>query len=58
VVYPEAHNGFDAPNQPLRVLPDIPNANGGKGVTIGTNEAARQDAIFRVEAWLDRHLRR
>lgn len=57
VVYPDAHHGFDTPNQPIRVLPDIPNANGGKGVTIGTNEPARQDAIARVDAWLDRHLR-
>jgi dienelactone hydrolase len=50
VVYPGVYHQFDAPNQPLTTLNNMINAKGGYGVTVGTDPAARADAIRRVEA--------
>jgi dienelactone hydrolase len=50
-VYPDAHHGFDAPNNPVHVRPEVHNRNkpgGTSGATIGTEPAARADAIREV----------
>jgi dienelactone hydrolase len=50
-VYPEAHHGFDAPNNPVHVRPEVRNRNkpgGCCGATVGTEPAARADAIREV----------
>ena len=50
-VYPDAHHGFDAPNNPVHVRPEVRNRNkpgGCCGATIGTEPAARADAICEV----------
>jgi dienelactone hydrolase len=58
VTYPEAHHGFDAPDQPLRVRSGLAHTARRDGkATIGTNTAARADAIDRVQGLLGRHLR-
>ncbi|MEO8740017.1 MAG: dienelactone hydrolase family protein [Casimicrobiaceae bacterium] len=51
--YPDAHHGFDAPNQlPPRHL-NVPNGVvPGQGVTVGSNPAARADAYARMKAQL------
>jgi dienelactone hydrolase len=57
VIYPEAYHDFDAPNQPLTVRRRLARTARGDGqATIGTNAAARADAIERVQALLARHL--
>lgn len=48
VRYPQAHHGFDAPDQPLRTRPAAYSKNDTGTVTLGTNDAARADAIRRV----------
>jgi len=49
VLYPDAHHGFDTPNQPLRQIDGAAYSVKGDGVVkIGTNPAARADAINRV----------
>ena len=50
VVYPGAYHQFDAPNQKLTTLPNMINGRGGYGVTVGTDPAARADAIERLDA--------
>lgn len=48
--YPGAHHQFDWPNMPQRTIPGVgPN---GTGATVGTDNAARADAIRRVPAFL------
>jgi len=50
-VYPDAHHGFDAPNNPVHVRPEVRNRNkpgGCCGATVGTEPAARADAIREV----------
>jgi dienelactone hydrolase len=55
VFYPGAHHGFDAPNQSIRVLPDIV-STASHTATIGTNPAARVDSIVRVSTWFRERL--
>lgn len=58
VIYSEAHHAFDAPDQPLRVRSGLAHTARRDGkATIGTNPAARADAIERVQHILARHLR-
>jgi dienelactone hydrolase len=50
-VYPDAHHSFDAPASPLRYRPEVRNHNrsdGCSGATVGTDPAARADAIVEV----------
>ncbi len=57
--YPGAHHGFDAPNSRLRVLEGRAfSADGSGRVHIGTDPAARADALARVPAFLAAHLPR
>ena len=54
-VYPGAHHGFDAPATPVRYRPDVRNHNkpeGCCGATVGTDPAARADAIAEVTGFL------
>jgi dienelactone hydrolase len=58
VIYSEAHHAFDAPDQPLRVRSGLAHTAHRDGkATIGTNPAARADAIERVQHILALHLR-
>ena len=44
-VYPGAHHGFDGPSSQPRLRLDVPNGvNPGRGVTVATDPAARDDA--------------
>jgi dienelactone hydrolase len=54
-IYPGAFHGFDAANQPRRELPDYRTATGVVPI-IGTEPAARQDALFRVPVFVARFL--
>lgn len=56
-VYPDTYHGFDGPStQPRRRL-EVPNGvNPGKGVTVGTNPAARDDAYAKLKTYLRQHL--
>jgi dienelactone hydrolase len=56
-VYPDTYHGFDGPStQPRRRL-DVPNGvNPGKGVTVATNPAARDDAYAKLKKYLREHL--
>ena len=54
-VYPGALHGFDAPNQPRRELPNYVTRQGVIPI-IGTEPAARADALQRVPAFLARYL--
>jgi dienelactone hydrolase len=56
VGYPGAYHGFDAPNNPRRELPDY-KTRAGMVPIIGTDPAARADALARVPAFLDRYLK-
>lgn len=56
VVYPDAHHGFDLPPTPVRTRKDIAVAPSGQA-HIGTNEAARADAVARVTAFLAKLLK-
>ncbi|WP_431855519.1 dienelactone hydrolase family protein [Azospirillum sp.] len=56
VVYPGAHHGFDLPASPMRTRKDLANAPGGQA-HVGTNEAARDDAVARVTAFLAKLLK-
>jgi dienelactone hydrolase len=50
-VYPDAHHGFDAPNNPVHYRPEVRNRNkpgGCCGATVGTEPAARTDASREV----------
>ena len=55
-LYPNAHHTFDAPNMALHPLPAYRTANGVVPL-IGTDEAARADALVRVPEFLRRHLK-
>jgi dienelactone hydrolase len=46
VTYPGAYHGFDAPDVPVHIRTGI-NASNGRA-TVGTNPAARKDALARV----------
>jgi dienelactone hydrolase len=51
-LYPGAYHGFDQPSMPIRERRGLAyTANGSGHAHIGTNEAARADAIQRVSAW-------
>jgi dienelactone hydrolase len=53
VVYPGAYHGFDHPDDPVRVVSDLAFSADGTGrAHVGTNVAARDDALRRVRAWL------
>jgi dienelactone hydrolase len=56
VVYPGALHDFDAPDMARRVRTDVPRAPNGT-VSLGTDPAARADAIARVPAFVDEVLR-
>jgi dienelactone hydrolase len=50
-VYPGAHHAFDAPSTPIRYRPEVKNhskQDGDSGATVGTDPAARADAIAEV----------
>lgn len=51
--YPGAHHDFDAPDLPQRVLRGVGGTSSGTA-TIGTNPAARDDALRRVPEFLAR----
>jgi dienelactone hydrolase len=54
-VYPGAHHDFDHPDLPLQQRNGIAFATGGTGpVHVGTDPAARADALKRVAEWLAR----
>jgi len=55
VVYPGAYHGFDAPNQPRHELPQY-RTRAGVVPIIGTDPAARADALQRVPIFFARHL--
>jgi dienelactone hydrolase len=58
VTYPEAHHAFDTPDQPVRVRGGLAYTARRDGkATVGTNPAARADAIDRVQRILNRYLR-
>jgi dienelactone hydrolase len=55
VVYPDAHHDFDHPDLPMQQRQGVVFATGGTGrVHVGTNAAARADALKRVAEWLAR----
>ena len=55
MVYPGAYHEFDRPDYPLRELSGLANTADGSGTAhIGTNAAARADALTRVPEWLTR----
>lgn len=52
-LYPGAFHDFDNPAGKLRVRADVPNGvNTGKGVTVGPDPKAREDAMARIDALL------
>lgn len=55
IVYPGANHDFDAPDLKVRVLGDIATTDSGTA-TIGTEPAAREDALRRVPEFFARHL--
>jgi dienelactone hydrolase len=55
LIYPGAYHGFDAPNQARLELPNY-RTRAGVVPIIGTDPAARQDALARVPAFLARYL--
>jgi dienelactone hydrolase len=54
-IYPGAYHAFDAPNQYRLELPAY-RTRAGVVPIIGTDPAARQDALARVPAFLARYL--
>jgi dienelactone hydrolase len=55
MVYPNAYHEFDRPDYPLRELTGLANTTDGSGKAhVGTNAAARADALTRVPEWLTR----
>jgi dienelactone hydrolase len=55
VVYPGADHEFDRPDYPVRELTGLADTVDGSGrAHIGTNAAARTDALMRVPEWLAR----
>jgi dienelactone hydrolase len=57
VAYPGAYHGFDAPDVPVRIVRGLARAPSGSA-HVGTNNAARADAIVRVPEFLRKHLGR
>jgi len=55
VGYPGAYHGFDAPNTPVHERTGLARAPGGRA-HVGTDPAARADALARVPAFLRQHL--
>jgi dienelactone hydrolase len=55
VVYPGAYHGFDAPNNQIRELPAY-RTRAGVVPIVGTDPAARADALTRVPGFLGRFL--
>ncbi|MBK6603640.1 MAG: dienelactone hydrolase family protein [Betaproteobacteria bacterium] len=52
-VYPGAHHGFDGPSSQPRLRLDVPNGvNPGRGVTVATDPAARDDAYEKLKTFL------
>ena len=54
-LYPGVYHAFDAPDQPRRELPDYRTREGVVPI-VATDQAARQDALARVPAFLARTL--
>ena len=55
VVYPGAYHDFDHPDLPLQQRSNVAFASGGTGrVHVGTDAAARADALKRVPEWISR----
>jgi dienelactone hydrolase len=54
-IYPGAYHSFDAPDQPVRELPQFRTSAGMAPIT-GTDPAAHQDAFARVTKFLARFL--
>jgi dienelactone hydrolase len=55
IVYPGAYHGFDEPNRPIKILTGVASSADGSGtVHLGTDPAARADALKRVPEWLSR----
>jgi dienelactone hydrolase len=55
VVYPGAYHEFDRPDYPVRVLTGLARSADGSGrAHVGTNPAAREDAIRKVSQFLGR----
>jgi dienelactone hydrolase len=54
-IYPAAHHGFDRADSPRRELPDYRTAAGVVPI-VGTEPAARRDAVSRVPAFLSRFM--
>ena len=53
VIYPGAYHEFDRPDYPIRELTGLVNTVDGSGKAhVGTNAAARADALARVPQWL------
>ena len=53
-VYPGTWHDFDAPNEPVRVRAGLATPPSGTGLAhTGTNQAAREDALRRVTAFID-----
>ena len=55
LVYPGAYHGFDVPNNPRRELPEY-RTRAGVVPIVGTDPAARADALQRVPAFFARYL--
>jgi dienelactone hydrolase len=52
-LYPGAYHDFDNPAGKLRVRSEVPNGvNAGKGVTVGPDPKAREDAMAKIDAIL------
>lgn len=54
-LYEGAYHAFDDPNTPVRIRSDVPRGARG-GVHLGTDPAARADALVRVLEFLARYL--
>jgi dienelactone hydrolase len=56
-VYPDTYHGFDGPSTLPRLRLEVPNGvNPGKGVTVASNPAARDDAYAKLKKYLREHL--
>jgi dienelactone hydrolase len=55
--YPGAYHLFDHPNLPERVVTTVKLPPDGRSPTVGSNPAARADAILKVKAFLDANLK-
>jgi dienelactone hydrolase len=56
-VYADTYHGFDAPGSARQQRLEVPNGvNPGKGVTVGSNPAARSDAYVRLKQFLSERI--